>query len=213
MTNSGTAQGPHQYDHDGFARHHHDGDTGDPVWWLNCEQFGGSKAAHRHPGTPQEYGIASGTAQAPVTAAGPTTDAVKPLEPLLTFFADEIAMTLAQGRESVFLRPVDALDILAALRALAATSTTPPAGLPLAVLHPCHVTGMHTPNHHLTSDRVCGIQLEDIAEQMLSGSDPATLPRAVHSKCFWCGTSPYRDGRPFEGADEHRQWAGAEQSK
>ena len=40
---------PHsRFDHDGTYRHHHDADTGEPIWWLNCEQFGGEKRLHRH---------------------------------------------------------------------------------------------------------------------------------------------------------------------
>jgi hypothetical protein len=41
---------PHgEYDHDGTARHHHHDLTGEPVWWLNADTFGGAKYQHRHP--------------------------------------------------------------------------------------------------------------------------------------------------------------------
>jgi hypothetical protein len=36
------------FDHGGTYRHHHDSQTGDPIWWERCEQFGGEKREHRH---------------------------------------------------------------------------------------------------------------------------------------------------------------------
>jgi len=36
------------FDHDGTYRHHHDVDTGNPVWWGACDRFGGEKREHRH---------------------------------------------------------------------------------------------------------------------------------------------------------------------
>jgi hypothetical protein len=42
------AAAPHQYDHDGLARHHHHDLTDEPVWWLGAEQFGGDRRDHRY---------------------------------------------------------------------------------------------------------------------------------------------------------------------
>lgn len=36
----------HRYDHDGTARHHHDSVTGNPIWWVYAEQFGGERREH-----------------------------------------------------------------------------------------------------------------------------------------------------------------------
>jgi hypothetical protein len=49
-----------RFDHDGTYRHHHDVDTAEPIWWQNCEQFGGEKVAHKHhhrEATPPEPGL------------------------------------------------------------------------------------------------------------------------------------------------------------
>ena len=72
------------------------------------------------------------------------------------------------------------------------------------VLHPCHVTGMHTPDHHLTSDHVCSIQARDVADQM--AADLERLPRALHASCYWCGTSGY-PGKASSETPAHEAWA------
>jgi hypothetical protein len=37
-----------RFDHDDTYRHHHDSETGEPVWWQNVEHFGGEKRHHVH---------------------------------------------------------------------------------------------------------------------------------------------------------------------
>lgn len=73
---------------------------------------------------------------------------------------------------------------------------------PLARLRPCHVTGMHTPDHHLTSDRVCDIQARDVAEQLVRIE---ALPRELHQNCYWCGTKT-SGGHFSPTADAHAAW-------
>ena len=71
-------------------------------------------------------------------------------------------------------------------------------------LHPCHVTGMHTPDHHLVSDHICGLQAEDIAKQAFG--DLTLLPRALHPNCYWCGTRAI-GGHFTTDAAEQMAWA------
>lgn len=73
-------------------------------------------------------------------------------------------------------------------------------------LHPCHVTGMHTPDHHLVSDHICDLQAEDIAKQAFG--DLTLLPRALHPNCYWCGTKEI-SGHLTDDAAEQKAWADA----
>ena len=72
-------------------------------------------------------------------------------------------------------------------------------------LHPCHVTGMHDPNHHLHNDRVCSLQAMDVAVQFAGSSEAlASLPRELHASCYWCGTRA--DPTVSPGAGAHADW-------
>jgi hypothetical protein len=77
-------------------------------------------------------------------------------------------------------------------------------------LHPCHVTGMHTPEHHLDGS-VCNIMLSRSAEGVLAlvGATVDDLPRRLHDDCGWCHRVPTQE----EYRERLRQtyaWAGEE---
>jgi hypothetical protein len=78
------------------------------------------------------------------------------------------------------------------------------------VLRPCHVTGMHEPDHHLRREYPCDIQARDVADQLLAGRDLSTLPRALHPDCYWCGTQPDSLGRFIATAKDHLNWLDAD---
>lgn len=48
MTHPQEPRTAHRYDHDEMWRHHHDSETGDPIWWEGVAQFGGFPGEHRH---------------------------------------------------------------------------------------------------------------------------------------------------------------------
>jgi len=67
-------------------------------------------------------------------------------------------------------------------------------------VEPCHVTGMHSPDHHLTHDTPCGFQSAVVLNRILTtlGTSLEALPRRLHDKCVWC----------HEGAraEQHAAW-------
>lgn len=61
-------------------------------------------------------------------------------------------------------------------------------------LEPCHVTGMHNPDHHLK--HVCDIQRSAAFNRVLEliGIDESELPHALHgSDCYWCHGVPSQE--------------------
>lgn len=60
-------------------------------------------------------------------------------------------------------------------------------------VRPCHVTGMHTPNHHL--DYLCQIQKAAMFDAVLEavGLSVEELPHALHEDCYWCHNVPAQE--------------------
>lgn len=54
------------------------------------------------------------------------------------------------------------------------------------VLEPCHVTGLHTPDHH--PRWTCELQKAKAFDQVLdaAGLTADTMPRRLHAGCHWC---------------------------
>jgi len=67
------------------------------------------------------------------------------------------------------------------------------------VITPCHVTGEHTPTHHLHNQYVCTLQSKEVLERLLGVLNVRmeTLPRSPHSQCRWCD----------EKMEVQQQWA------
>ena len=89
--------------------------------------------------------------------------------------------------------------------------------LDAATIRPCHVTGMHTPNHHINGS-VCELMVTDTAKRMLAAAGIVVkdLPHELHPAgaykdggCGWCHDVPsqqeYRDR-----LIESWKWAGVE---
>jgi hypothetical protein len=103
------------------------------------------------------------------------------------------------------------------------TPTTPPVVEPLtgaeaeqlrnlilrvARLRPCHVTGMHEPDHHLRY--TCGLQVQDIFAEVLAAANMKVedFPHALHPEPeYWCHGVPGQE----KYREQHRRtyaWAG-----
>lgn len=74
-------------------------------------------------------------------------------------------------------------------------------------LEPCHVTGMHDPNH--TDGSVCDIQRAKAFDRLLAvlGVSEGELPRALHDDCYWCRGIPTQEKYREQKRGLHR-WAG-----
>jgi len=73
----------------------------------------------------------------------------------------------------------------------------------LLAIEPCHVTGEHQPDHHLTSNHICDIQRRGAWGRAMHelGFDHTNPRRRLHENCGWC-TGP--DG------DLHLAWVTGE---
>lgn len=58
--------------------------------------------------------------------------------------------------------------------------------LDMLSLRPCHVTGMHTPEHHL--DYTCEIQKGEAFDRALKilMATEDEVPKHLHDDCYWC---------------------------
>lgn len=78
-------------------------------------------------------------------------------------------------------------------------------------LRPCHVTGMHTPEHHARF--MCAHQKAAMLDAVLAAlgiDNAADLPHALHDEsCGWCHRVPAQE-RHREGLRETYRWAGVE---
>lgn len=77
-------------------------------------------------------------------------------------------------------------------------------------LRPCHTTGEHTPNHHVT--RTCPDQRSRMLEGILDalGVVEAELPRALHDDgCYWCHHVPSQETYRVDLRKSYA-WAGVE---
>lgn len=76
-------------------------------------------------------------------------------------------------------------------------------------LEPCHVTGMHTPEHHL--DYTCDLQRTKGYERVLKliEATDAEIPRALHENCGWCTRVPGQE-QYRERLRRTYEWAGVE---
>lgn len=74
----------------------------------------------------------------------------------------------------------------------------------LLAIAPCHISGMHEPDHHLTGI-ICDNQRSEAWTRAMVelGFDPDNPERKLHDKCGWCHPEP---GRPSD-ADMHEAWA------
>jgi hypothetical protein len=65
----------------------------------------------------------------------------------------------------------------------------------MLVIRPCHVTGMHEPDHHLKY--TCDIQRTEALRNLLKALDvnEGTLPHDLHDEgtCYWCHTIPNQE--------------------
>ncbi len=70
-------------------------------------------------------------------------------------------------------------------------------------LHPCHVTGLHDPNH--TVKEVCSLQQSASFTRLLEflGITVDEVPRKLHDNCYWCHGDSERRAR----VGELRRWA------
>lgn len=75
-------------------------------------------------------------------------------------------------------------------------------------LHPCHITGMHSPEHHL--EYVCehqkGVLLESLLG-VLGLRDADSLPHRLHESCGWCHDVPSQE-KYRERLRKTYEWAG-----
>jgi hypothetical protein len=76
-------------------------------------------------------------------------------------------------------------------------------------IYPCHVTGMHNPEH--TADHVCEEQLVGAVERLLKviGATVKDLPHALEPGCGWCHRVPTQEHYRRELRELHG-WAGVE---
>lgn len=75
-------------------------------------------------------------------------------------------------------------------------------------LAPCHVTGMHTPDHHL--DHTCTLQKAAAFDRLLAalGMDVDDLPHRLHAEdCYWCHHVPEQE-QHRERLRQSWAWAG-----
>lgn len=68
--------------------------------------------------------------------------------------------------------------------------------LTAVVVNPCHVTGMHTPGHHVNGS-VCDIMLSKMAKNILEAvgiENTSLIPRDLHDEgCGWCHEIPTQE--------------------
>lgn len=93
-------------------------------------------------------------------------------------------------------------------------------------LHPCHITGMHTPEHHVAhrsphsgkelEGYVCEAMLKDALQGLLKliGATVADLPHALHNPkdCGWCRRVPSQEHYRAQLRRSY-EWAGEPISK
>ena len=74
-------------------------------------------------------------------------------------------------------------------------------------LEPCHITGMHTPNHH--TYRTCSSQRDDVLQRVLTalGMTETDLGHKLHKVCFWCHRVPQQEDYRQQLRESYR-WAG-----
>lgn len=76
-------------------------------------------------------------------------------------------------------------------------------------IHPCHITGMHSPEHHLNGS-VCSHMMTDSADGVLAliGATQDELPRHLHGpQCGWCHRVPTQEEYREQLRRTH-EWAG-----
>jgi hypothetical protein len=76
-------------------------------------------------------------------------------------------------------------------------------------VHPCHITGMHEPDHH--TRYLCTDQKAAALDGLLAGLglEFADLPRRLHDRCGWCHEIPTQE-RYRERLRRSYRWAGVE---
>lgn len=81
--------------------------------------------------------------------------------------------------------------------------------LDVLALEPCHITGTHTPNHHLES--LCTYQKAAMLDRLLAFLDTNVdeLPRRLHEDCYWCHNIPTQELYREHLRATYR-WAGVE---
>ena len=141
------------------------------------------------------------------TASGdptePTLDAA--VEAVAVALALELGHTMADCRPGHFRAGPNtrrmAEEILAASGLLATLAAERVEGERLReafYLTPCHVTGEHTPDHHLTREAPCSFQLAELAERIVKVLGGP--PHRDHAGCVWC--SEYDKGWPPSPTEE-----------
>lgn len=76
-------------------------------------------------------------------------------------------------------------------------------------VQPCHITGMHTPDHHTESS--CSYQRAATLDRVLAvlGTTYDDLPRELHDDCHWCRHVPNQE-QYRERLRRSYRWAGVE---
>jgi hypothetical protein len=76
-------------------------------------------------------------------------------------------------------------------------------------IEPCHITGMHDPDHHVRY--TCAEQLREVASRMITGLGLTIdeLPHRLHEKCGWCHNVGTQEKYRERMRESHR-WAGVE---
>lgn len=70
--------------------------------------------------------------------------------------------------------------------------------LEMLSIRPCHVTGMHEPEHHLKY--TCPLQKAEAFDRALTvlGAAIEDMPKHLHDACYWC----HGDPPPVDAAGE-----------
>lgn len=76
-------------------------------------------------------------------------------------------------------------------------------------VRPCHVTGLHSPEHHLRYS--CDIQKADTLDRVLAaiGTTYDELPKELHPGDLWCHSVPSQE-QYREGLRQTYRWAGVD---